>query len=148
MSGRTASLAFAMIVAASCGSEDDPTYQLRILVDAPGAADGREVRFTARGESAGAWQGLPFTRTFCTIDREQFVSTPIRVEVREGDVVLADVEVERFACALDPAEGNSEIVGLFLDPDGTLHSQLGSDAATYTGCAIGATRVCATAELR
>ena len=148
MSVRAAVLLPAMFLVAACGGSEESTYGLLVQVDAVGASAGREVRITAVGETAGDWQGPPFERMFCTIDRDAFVSTRIRVEVREGAVVIADVEVERFACAFDPAGGDFEVVGLALDPDGTLHWQVGTDPDTYTGCVVDSAPVCSTVELR
>jgi len=136
----------------ACGDDgraiQDSRYRVIVTVNASlPAREGREVRITAEGETDRPWTGPPFWRVFCATSEEAFLTTPIRVEVREGDELLADVTLDRFACALSDEEGNAENLILTLDEDGTLHWRVGDDPAAGASCFLSAI-ACSTTELR
>lgn len=141
----------AMTLAAfvACGCTEHGSQLIIQVKGTPAATAGREARFTAVGGTAGPWMGPPFAQSFCATDQEAFLSTPIRVEIREGATVLADIVVERFACALSNPESKLETITMTLDEVGTLYADFDPGGPlAFAGCGESEGVICSTPELR
>jgi hypothetical protein len=73
--------------------------------------------------------------TLCTKDLESFINDPILITVSEGDQVISEQMIERFACKYSPHEiGNQEYSQVYLELDGSIDAKFGNSENAGSEC--------------
>jgi hypothetical protein len=129
--------------ACSQSSSESSSYQIWMWVH------GTEADFQNRTVDIGGYRapsaGISFLTgsqtmatyvAFCTESLDVFLNTPVEIKVSEGDVVLWEGSVTRYGCLYTKEEerGYEEDSGVFLNSDGTIANDIGTDPGTYSAC--------------
>jgi hypothetical protein len=117
--------------AASGGTPDGYVVNLDVH-GSLGAFAGRVV--VVNGISLETMDGTNASVGLCTTDRHKFLTAPIHVQVFQGNKLLTDTEVNRFACALSMNPGYQEDDTIILQDGGTLLTNFGQDPGTSADC--------------
>jgi hypothetical protein len=73
--------------------------------------------------------------TLCTKDLESFINDPILITVLEGDQVVSEQMINRFACKYSPHEiGNKEYSQVYLELDGSIDAEFGNSENAWSSC--------------
>lgn len=137
------SIVAAAILASAC-SRPGYSIAIRIIGDAS-SFTGRSIQ--VEGQTAPQPtpepDGKAGTQVYlCTENKDAFLNRSVRVVVREGQTVLSDGSVARFACRLDPAHGQFETDVILLEPAGSIAADFENDRRTATVCAAGGNADC------